>query len=353
MPVMRRWLVSMVAAVGGDVRDHGLASAGGGARAMHRSAGSATCCSVDYMGIVADVAVTSVDLSDIPPGFGRAPLGPRYEVYRANVTVHVIKAPNPYITSIVFDFNGVTPIADAYKPRNSDSPDDLRTALQNAPAGATVTGGVWWDVYRDLVTNVVLLDKVTGYSPRPVEPQLSRHAHRGDPGRRGRPTRTRRRGRTHLSPGLSPVGDARRRRRVHRREPDGGPLPASTSPTDDRVVLIARDGTRMSGYAMLIRGVVDDDDVQRAVPLRPAVELSKMYVLPDGHGAGVSAALMTAALAAARDLDAACVWLGVNQENQRAQRFYAKHGFTVGGIKTFRLGEHIENDYVMVRPLRR
>jgi hypothetical protein len=22
---------------------------------------------------------------------------------------------------------------------------------------------VWWDVYRDLVTNVVLLDKVTGY----------------------------------------------------------------------------------------------------------------------------------------------------------------------------------------------
>jgi hypothetical protein len=117
---------------------------------------------IDYMGIVADVAVTSVDLSDIPPGFGRAPLGPRYEVYRGNVTVHVIKAPNPYITSIVFDFNGVTPIADAYKPRNSDAPDDLRAELQNAPAGATVTGGVWWDVYRDLITNVVLLDKVTG-----------------------------------------------------------------------------------------------------------------------------------------------------------------------------------------------
>jgi ribosomal protein S18 acetylase RimI-like enzyme len=122
---------------------------------------------------------------------------------------------------------------------------------------------------------------------------------------------------------------------------------------DDRVVLIARDGARMSGYAMLIRGVVDDDGVQQAVPLRPAVELSKMYVVADGHGAGVSAALMTAALASAGDLDAACVWLGVNQENQRAQRFYAKHGFTVGGVKTFRLGEHIENDYVMVRPLQR
>jgi hypothetical protein len=30
------------------------------------------------------------------------------------------------------------------------------------PAGATATGGVWWDFYRDLVSIVVLIDKVTG-----------------------------------------------------------------------------------------------------------------------------------------------------------------------------------------------
>jgi ribosomal protein S18 acetylase RimI-like enzyme len=102
---------------------------------------------------------------------------------------------------------------------------------------------------------------------------------------------------------------------------------------------------------MLIRGVPDDDDVQQAVILRPAAELSKMYVLPDAHGAGVSAALMTAALQRATGLDAKCVWLGVNQLNQRAQRFYTKHGFNINGTKTFRLGSGIENDYVMVRPL--
>ncbi|MDT5103142.1 MAG: hypothetical protein QOI25_655 [Mycobacterium sp.] len=118
-----------------------------------------------------------------------------------------------------------------------------------------------------------------------------------------------------------------------------------------RVVLTARADGRILGYAMLIRGVIDDGDVQRAVPLRPAVELSKMYVLPDVHGAGVSAALMSAALDQARTLGAACVWLGVNQENQRAQRFYAKHGFVTSGTKTFRLGAGVENDYVMVRPL--
>jgi ribosomal protein S18 acetylase RimI-like enzyme len=119
----------------------------------------------------------------------------------------------------------------------------------------------------------------------------------------------------------------------------------------DRVVLAAREDARMVGYVMLIRGVPDDDDVQRAVTLRPAIELSKMYVLPDSHGAGVSAALMAAALHRAEELDAKCVWLGVNQQNQRAQRFYAKHGFSINGTKMFRLGNGIENDYVMVRPV--
>jgi ribosomal protein S18 acetylase RimI-like enzyme len=119
----------------------------------------------------------------------------------------------------------------------------------------------------------------------------------------------------------------------------------------DRAVLAARDDGRIVGYAMLIRGVPDDGDVQRAVTERPAVELSKMYVLPDCHGAGVSAALMTAALKQAGNLVAKCVWLGVNQDNRRAQRFYAKHGFSINGTKTFRLGAGIENDYVMVRPL--
>jgi ribosomal protein S18 acetylase RimI-like enzyme len=119
----------------------------------------------------------------------------------------------------------------------------------------------------------------------------------------------------------------------------------------DRLVLAARDDGRMVGYAMLIRGVPDDDDVQRAVTLRPAIELSKMYVLPDNHGAGVSAALMNAALDGTRKLQAQVLWLGVNQQNRRAQRFYGKHGFTISGTKTFRLGDAIENDYVMVCPV--
>ena len=119
----------------------------------------------------------------------------------------------------------------------------------------------------------------------------------------------------------------------------------------DRVVLVVRDDARIMGYAMLIRGVPDDPDVAGAVPLRPAMELSKMYTLPDVHGAGMSAALMAEVIARCAALGVACLWLGVNQENQRAQRFYTKSGFSISGTKTFRLGGHVENDYVMVRDL--
>jgi GNAT superfamily N-acetyltransferase len=116
-----------------------------------------------------------------------------------------------------------------------------------------------------------------------------------------------------------------------------------------RAVFTARQHGRIVGYAMLIRGVDDDADVQRAVEIRPAAELSKMYLLPDHHGSGLSTALMERTLTTAADWGVRCVWLGVNQENQRAQRFYTKSGFRISGFRTFLVGERRENDYVMVR----
>jgi hypothetical protein len=118
---------------------------------------------VELMGVVADVTVHDILPSDLPPGFGYPPRAPRYQVYRANITIHVVKTPAPYAVGLAFSFKGVTPTGDAYEPRNSDAPDALQSAILNMPAGATVTGGVWWDCYRDLVSNVVLVDKKTGF----------------------------------------------------------------------------------------------------------------------------------------------------------------------------------------------
>lgn len=117
---------------------------------------------VELMGLVADVTVHDILPSDVPPGFGYPPRAPRYQVYRANVTVHVVETPAPFAAGVAFVFKGVTPTGDAYEPRNSDAPDALQYSILNLPAGATANGGVWWDCYRDLVSNVVLIDKKTG-----------------------------------------------------------------------------------------------------------------------------------------------------------------------------------------------
>lgn len=106
----------------------------------------------------------------------------------------------------------------------------------------------------------------------------------------------------------------------------------------DRVILTATAEGRIIGYTMLIRGA-------------DGIELSKMYVLPGHHGTGAAAALMQSGIDWAARNGAESVWLGVNQLNDRAQRFYRKHGFDITGDRTFRLGNSTEHDYVMVRPL--
>lgn len=120
---------------------------------------------VNAKGIVADVTVHDVLPSEVPPGWGwngsprwRAQGGP----WRAPVTIHAVETPAPHSMGTAFTFSGVTPYADAYTSKHTDAPDALDTALLNAPAGSTVNGAVYWDVYRAHVTNVVLLDAKSG-----------------------------------------------------------------------------------------------------------------------------------------------------------------------------------------------
>ena len=60
---------------------------------------------------------------------------------------------------------------------------------------------------------------------------------------------------------------------------------------------------------------------------------------------------MAATLDAAAATGAIAAWLGVNEENARAIRFYEKHGFAKAGRKRFRLGDRLEQDWVLARAL--
>jgi len=116
-----------------------------------------------------------------------------------------------------------------------------------------------------------------------------------------------------------------------------------------RTVLKATKGGKIVGYAMVLDSPPEDPGVARLISIAPALEISKMYVLPGEHGTGVSTALMDAAIDYAKSLGHAGVWLGVNQHNQRAQRFYTKNGFDTVGTKTFRVGSQLHHDFVMLR----
>lgn len=118
-----------------------------------------------------------------------------------------------------------------------------------------------------------------------------------------------------------------------------------------RRVLVADDDGTLLGYTLLVLGEPADEDAAAAIAVHPTVELSKCYVLPDRHGSGTAARLVAASLDTAHDAGAAGMWLGVNRHNHRAQRFYAKQGFAVVGTKHFRVGDVVEDDYVMERPV--
>ena len=119
-----------------------------------------------------------------------------------------------------------------------------------------------------------------------------------------------------------------------------------------RTLVVAEDvAGRFVGYSMLIAGDPADADAAAAVTVRPAIELSKFYTRAAAHGTGVASPLMAATLEAAAATGAAAAWLGVNEENARAIRFYEKHGFAKVGRKHFVVGGRVEDDWVLERPL--
>ncbi len=116
-------------------------------------------------------------------------------------------------------------------------------------------------------------------------------------------------------------------------------------------ILCIRDAGQIAGYSMIVLEQPTDPDVLGALSISPSVELSKFYVHPDHHGRGSARALMTATLDLAAASGLPGVWLGVNQENERALRFYTKSGFRRVGSKRFQLGERFEDDFILEQGL--
>jgi GNAT superfamily N-acetyltransferase len=97
----------------------------------------------------------------------------------------------------------------------------------------------------------------------------------------------------------------------------------------------------------------------KLTPLRaPAVdaahgslELQQIYVLSPWHGTGIADRLVEWAVNTACELGAPEIYLTVFDHNERAKRFYLRHGFAEVGRCTFQLGDRIEDDRIWRRLL--
>ena len=114
----------------------------------------------------------------------------------------------------------------------------------------------------------------------------------------------------------------------------------------NRMIVLVSEDDQPVGYAVLIRDRITDPDVAAVVDEATAIELSKFYLLEDRHGSGVAQALMAETLSTAARTGAKTCWLGVNQQNVRAAKFYAKHGFDIIGVKRFLVGSEWHDDHI-------
>ena len=82
-----------------------------------------------------------------------------------------------------------------------------------------------------------------------------------------------------------------------------------------------------------------------------AIELYQFYVLAPWQGEGVAQELMQWAKAHSRDHGAKEVILSVYVDNHRARRFYDRYGFEAVGHYEFMVGNHADEDIIMVKAL--
>lgn len=77
------------------------------------------------------------------------------------------------------------------------------------------------------------------------------------------------------------------------------------------------------------------------------IEIERIYVLKKYHGHRIGQLLFEKAISIARSMEMQYVWLGVWEKNERAIAFYTKNGFKVVDEHLFKLGDDVQNDYLM------
>ncbi len=91
------------------------------------------------------------------------------------------------------------------------------------------------------------------------------------------------------------------------------------------------------------------DEAPEKIRGRRPMQISRLFLLQKWVGKGLGDRLMQMALERAKRRGHQVVWLTVWSKNERALRFYHKHGFRKVGELDFYLGTEVQLDYYMQR----
>ena len=121
------------------------------------------------------------------------------------------------------------------------------------------------------------------------------------------------------------------------------PEKVATQITDRNVAYrLALRGSRLIGYCKVVEGAQfgDHSDARRPIAL------SQLYTDPSSTGLGIGGALMEWALEEARTRRKDAIQLSVWSENEGAQRFYERYGFTKIADIDFYVGDHRDDEFL-------
>ncbi|RGP69388.1 gnat family acetyltransferase [Fusarium longipes] len=113
------------------------------------------------------------------------------------------------------------------------------------------------------------------------------------------------------------------------------------------VIIATNSDDEFLGFAYLTRGSTEPC----VENLDKTVELQRIYVHPNSHGAGVGKALEKAIENMAREQGFKHLWLGVWEENHRAMKAYEKWGYKLVGDHDFTIGSVVQTDHIMVKAI--
>ena len=125
-------------------------------------------------------------------------------------------------------------------------------------------------------------------------------------------------------------------------------IEATTKDLEDpmRNMIVARNQkANIVGFALLTRGTTESCITH----LEGTIELQKLYVDPAYHGYGIGKRLANKLEEMAKDQGFRNIWLGVWEENYKAQKVYEKLGYSVIGDHDFTIGEVVQTDLIMCK----